>query len=110
MNRCRETAGILFKKRCDLPATQNCTSCNKPICRVHVRILGPSDVCISCARSSIESDPGRGRSWGHLQDDPYFFWYYESDMDDPYTGADYALFDAGQEALGAAVEDQWEGT
>lgn len=110
MSRCRETAGILFKKRCQHPATQNCASCNKPICRVHVRLLGDKELCITCARASIEDDPTGRRSYAHLHDDPYFFWYYQSEVADPYGESDFSLFDGGGAVFASDVEDQWEGT
>ncbi len=111
MSRCRETAGILFKKRCQYPSTQKCGSCNKPVCRVHIRVLGPSsEVCISCARSSIEADPSSRRSYGHLQDDPYFFWYYQAEFFDPCGESDYGLFAEGGEAITSDLQDHWEGT
>lgn len=109
MSRCRETAGILFKKRCQFPSTQACAQCQKPICRVHVRLLGGAETCISCARTRLE-DPKQRRSMAHLQEDPYFYWYYASDLNDPYDESDYSLFEGESADFGAAVDDQWEGT
>lgn len=109
MSRCRETAGILFKKRCQFPATGTCATCQKPVCRVHVRSLSDAEVCITCARTTMD-DPTKRRSYAHMRDDPYFYWYYHSDAVDPYSDGDYALFDEGGAEFGAAVDDQWEGT
>jgi hypothetical protein len=109
MSRCRETAGILFKKRCQFPSTQACSKCNKPICRVHVRALSQGEVCIACARTMMD-DPNGRRSYAHMRDDPYFYWYFHSGYDEPYSDSDYALFDDAGGDFGAAVDDQWEGT
>lgn len=110
MNRCRETAGVLFHKRCHYEATQACQSCNKPICRAHVRRFEAMEVCVTCARQWL-SNPQYRNSQQHLRDDPYFYWYYHSSYHDPYGAEDYALFDQveGNMSYGD-VESQWEGT
>ncbi|MCA9654629.1 MAG: hypothetical protein H6712_10045 [Myxococcales bacterium] len=115
-DRCREVAGILFKRKCQLVATQTCSQCNKPTCHLHIRVLGGKPLCIACAREKTHelagSKDSRG-SLGHLRDDPYFYWYYESGrwFDDGYETADFDVFseDDGSD-LGADVDDHWEGT
>lgn len=114
MSRCRETAGVLFKKQCHFPSTQKCGACNKPICRMHVRQFSEREVCIACARTELQREPSSRGSYSHLRDDPYFYWYYSDSswFHDPYGEEDYALFDTGVEEgdFAAGVEDQWEGT
>lgn len=110
--RCREVAGILFKKRCKLVATQACSQCQKPTCHLHIRVFGGSPLCISCGRAHA-AEPGNRQSMGHLRDDPYFYWYYESGhwFHDDYAASDYDVFsdhDGGD--FGADVDDNWQGT
>ena len=110
--RCREVAGILFKKRCKLMATQTCVQCNKPTCHLHIRVISQRPLCITCARTAAQ-DPQMRHSMGFLHDDPYFYWYYESDhwFDDDYGDADYDLFSSGSEgSFDADIDDHWEGT
>ena len=109
MSRCRETAGILFKKRCQFPATHACSKCNKPICMVHLRDLNVGEVCIACARAVMAETKDR-RSLAHMRDDPYFYWFFDDSDDYAYDDSDYALFDQEGGDFGAAVDDQWEGT
>lgn len=110
--RCREVAGILFKKRCQLVATQTCVQCQKPTCHIHIRVVDQRPLCITCARTTLTSTRDR-RSMAHLRDDPYFFWYYESDrwFDDDYDDSDYDLFSAGGDDgdFDGDVDD-WQGT
>ena len=111
MNRCRETAGILFKHRCDAPAIGQCAQCQKPVCQTHARPWGQSLVCVSCLRQQVQPTGHRG-SYAHLRDDPYFFWYFREDgwLGDPYGADDYALFDRGEHEFGTGVTDPWTGS
>ncbi|MEZ4442654.1 MAG: hypothetical protein R3B72_26405 [Polyangiaceae bacterium] len=112
MTRCRETAGILFSRRCDRPAIGECTRCKKPICDHHGRRYWQSVACVACLRTLIKQQPQERQSQAHLRDDPYFYWYYVDDGWDsePYDGDDFALFqDAGPD-FGSDVQDGWQGT
>lgn len=109
--RCRETAGILFKKRCKLVATQSCGQCQKPTCHLHIRVMNGNPLCITCARTAVKQ-PGGRRSMANMQDDYYLFWYAESDswFDDDYDDGDYDVFSSGGDGDFDADVDDWQGT
>ena len=113
MNRCRETAGILFKRKFSAPAMGSCSQCQKPICQNHGRNYWQSVACVTCLREMIKQQPQQRQSQAHLRDDPYFYWYYVDDVwiDEPYGADDYALFDDyHDDHFGSDVHDGWEGT
>lgn len=110
--RCRETSGILFKRRCTHEATQSCSVCSKPMCLVHTRKLMEGEACIDCARTRVSSGSQSG-SLVYLQDDPYFYWYHRRDhwYGSRYTDSDYEHFDQDWGgSVESGVEDQWVGT
>jgi hypothetical protein len=111
VSRCRETAGILFKHRCNAPIIGNCVQCQKPVCATHGKPHGYGVICVSCLRNEV-ADPYKRGSYAYLRDDPYFFWYYREDswFSDPYGAEDYALFDAAESDFGADVGDDWAGS
>ncbi|MEM1033132.1 MAG: hypothetical protein AAF928_18655 [Myxococcota bacterium] len=113
MSRCRETAGILFPKKCGEPAVGACSQCKKPICKTHSRDYWQSIACVSCLRGLIEGQPQQKQSQAHLRDDPYFYWYYVDTPwnEEAYGASDYRLFDdAGGADFGADDYGGWEGT
>ncbi|MCB9753562.1 MAG: hypothetical protein H6713_26770 [Myxococcales bacterium] len=111
MRRCKEIAGILFKRPCKEPAAYTCTSCGKPICEAHARPGGGAQSCVSCTREAMR-DPSRRGTYAHLREDPYFFWYFHEDawFGEPYGDEDYSLFETGASDFGDMVEDNWEGS
>jgi hypothetical protein len=60
---CQETAGFLFKHRCDRPARGACQRCAKGICADHTRHAGQEPLCVTCARAASAVADG----------DPYFY-------------------------------------
>ncbi len=111
MRRCKEIAGILFKRPCKQTAAHQCTHCGKPICESHARPSQGHQACVTCTREAMR-DPSRRGTFAHLRDDPYFFWYFHQDtwFDEPYSDADYSLFETGASDFGDMVEDHWEGS
>jgi hypothetical protein len=112
MSRCRETSGVLFKHPCRADAETTCVGCNKPICASHGRPFERGQVCVTCVRAQLKNPAMRG-SYGHLRDDPYFYWYYRPThfLSDPYGRDDYALFDRDEPGdFGAGVDDAWQGS
>jgi hypothetical protein len=111
MSRCRETAGILFKHRCQAAPVGYCAQCCRPVCQTHGKPHGYGVICVSCLRQQVSNPYHRG-TYGHLQDDPYFFWYFREDswFTDPYGAEDYALFDGGESGFGEDVSDDWYGS
>lgn len=112
MSRCRETAGILFQRKCAAPAVGTCSQCKKPICQTHGRNYWQSVACVTCLRELIKKQPQQKQSQAHLRDDPYFYWYYVDDHwdDEPYGYDDYRLFDDDGGDFGADDYGGWEGT
>jgi hypothetical protein len=113
-NRCREEAGMLFKKKCHELATHACSQCKKPVCGTHCRAYWQTVVCVTCLRQLIKQQPQQRASYAHLHDDPYFYWYFYDDawMGGPYDADDYALFDdhQGPDDFGADSPGGWQGT
>ncbi|MBX3183332.1 MAG: hypothetical protein KIT72_03805 [Polyangiaceae bacterium] len=107
--RCRETAGVLFQHRCEEPPSAECTICRRPICQRHQRWDQHSVTCVSCLRG-VFKDPYKRHSYAHLNDDPYFFWYFHSRSPDPYGSDDYALFDYRGSSLDGPTDDNWAGS
>lgn len=113
MNRCRETAGILFKRKCGEAAAGACVQCKKPICYTHGRSYWQSVACVTCLRELIKTQPQQKQNQAHLRDDPYFYWYFVDDMwmHEPYGDDDYALFDDyGTNDFAHDDHGGWEGT
>lgn len=112
---CKETSGILFKKKCPAPATEKCTRCQKKICSRHFREVQGKKCCIACVRKFVrqsKNPKGEGLQW--IEDDAYF--YYESSLDfsDPYDAEDYDLFEADANTAddydAGAFENDWSGS
>lgn len=120
MSRCRETAGILFNRKCHAEAVGTCSECKKPVCQTHSRNYWESVTCITCLRELIKQKPTekatrarQKQTKAHLRDDPFFYWYYVDDVwfNEPYGDDDFALFtDTGGGDFGGDSHDTWEGT
>lgn len=111
MSRCREDAGVLFKRACKETADATCARCHKPVCLRHRREIDDEDVCVTCLRQELDTRSDRG-SVAWLRDDPYFYWYHSSYHwhSSPYTSSDYALFDDASQPQEADLEAGWEGS
>ena len=112
MSRCRESAGILFKRRCVEYAVTSCSQCRKPICATHSRQYWQTIACVTCLRKHLDN-PQQRASFQHMRDDPYFYWYFWHDgwVGDPYGEEDYRLFDhAGDGNFDYGTGDEWQGT
>lgn len=109
--RCREQAGLLFKHRCQEPASGQCSMCHKPICQLHQRPQAYNVLCIGCTRNQFRANPYAKTSMGHLRDDPYFYWYFHSSsFHDPYGDDDYSLFDTDKGDIPDGPDDAWAGS
>lgn len=111
MSRCRETAGLLLPRKCDVAAMEACSRCQKPVCERHRRLVGSAAFCVSCIRQDLKNPANRQR-YRSFEEDDYFYWYFDDDFDDDYTAADFAIFDAagGLEAGAEAFEGDWAGS
>ena len=71
--KCEERAGFLFAHECDRAATQQCSHCNKRICREHLR---PGTLCVACERAGHgpEGAPQlTGNERDRYRNDPYYY-------------------------------------
>lgn len=113
MNRCRETAGVLFKHACKEHANQRCGRCQKPICERHARAVESGPLCVTCLREDVAAQEDRG-SVAWLREDPYFYWYHSSYQwgHSHYTRDDYRLFDSSHQPsdVDADLDAGWEGS
>jgi hypothetical protein len=112
MTRCREMAGILFKRKCEQQSVAQCAQCHKPVCNQHVKQSAAGPSCVTCVRNQLQDRSKRG-NYSHLRDDPYFYWYFYDDFDnDPYDAGDYSVFDSGSSSsdYDGSFDNSWEGS
>lgn len=111
MSRCRETAGLLLPRKCDVAALEHCSRCKKPVCERHRRLEGETAFCVSCIRQDLKNPANRAR-YARYERDEFFYWYFDDDFEEDFTAADFAVFDAagGLEVGAEAFDSDWSGS
>lgn len=102
MQKCQETAGLLFPTECAQAATHQCQNCQRWVCDRHFRAIELAMYCVRCVRDMAKDPSMRHQSsMAHLRDDPHFYWYYWGSevFGDNYRAEDYAIFDRPADLL-----------
>ena len=112
MKTCTHKVGFLSLKACGNSASVVCSTCNKPVCQHHSKVVNDTSLCLDCYAENVSEDKAAAEGWGtvwHRHRTYRHVGYVPPSyaQNYPYSENDYQDFDS-REDMTIGDEDQLE--